>query len=416
MSTWGVNCTENESSFRDEVNRCCELVIPHLGLGSAKCVVSGYGAGTRGRSGFATDCFDPVGTFHNRILLGASLDVLGDKTGGAHWPQHRRICRRLSAGVFTVEDALALVVERGRLMQEMPTGAMLAVPMPEDELQKVLPAALSLSTVNGPSQCVVSGPTPDVDAFMGALTASGKTGTKLHTSHAFHSGMMDPILRPFAECLRKVKRNEPTIPFISNLTGTWISSADATNPEYWAKHLRNTVRFADGVRELLKEPNRVLLEVGPGKTLGSLAERANTELPQRTLLSSMRHPQEGQSNVAFLMSTLGRLWFQARRWSWSGFYAHERRRRISLHLFLRTWRYSMENAKRAPEKSARLPVQRNPDVADWFTFLRGSDPNSRTGLKRTISPRDKLSWLIFADGCGFSLKNEFEDSNPSTRM
>ena len=142
--------------------------------------------------------------------------------------------------------------------------------------------------------------------------------------------MMDPILQPFNERLSKIKRNPPQIPFISNLTGKWITPAEAMSPDYWTKHLRFTVRFADGIRELSKDTDQVLLEVGPGNTLCSLARQQVQRGPDNLVLASLRHPRECRPDTAFLLETLGRLWVAGVQVNWPGFYSHEKRRRVPL--------------------------------------------------------------------------------------
>ena len=397
---------ETESNFRDEMDRCCERLIPHLGFDLRGLLYPEKGREAEAAQRLQQTAVTQPALFVIEFALARLWMSWGIKPGALIGHSIGEYVAACLAGVFTVEDALGLVVERGRLMQSMPPGAMLAVPMSEEELRKSLPKELSLSAVNGPSLCVVSGRTHDVDAFLAALTASGKTGTMLHTSHAFHSEMMDSILRPFAGCVSNVKRNRPTILFISNLTGTWITEADATNPDYWAKHVRNTVRFADGVKDLLKEPDRMLLEVGPGTTLCSLARQQLKTPAQRTLLCSMRHPQDRQSDVACLLSTLGQLWLAGQEVDWSGFYAHERRRRISLPTYsFERERYWIEGRPgRSTKEVPRLSPCRNPDVADWFYVPSWKRSELPDGIEKNDQPRDKLRWLVFADECGLGSK------------
>jgi len=152
----------------------------------------------------------------------------------------------------------------------------------------------------------------------------------LHTSHAFHSQMMDPIVDPFAEYLGQVRLDPPQIPFLSNVSGTWIAPDEATDPSYWAKHLRQTVRFSDCVRELLKEPRSVLLEVGPGKTLATLVLQHQNRTAEQVVLPSTRHPKDRKSDVAFILNTLGQLWLAGIQIDWAGFYANENRHRLPL--------------------------------------------------------------------------------------
>lgn len=234
------------------------------------------------------------------------------------------------AGVFSLEDGLSLVAARGKLMQQMPAGSMLAVPLPEQEIQSLLGNKLDLAVINGTSMSVVSGTTNTVDELEQKLIKKGVECRRLHTSHAFHSRMMEPILAPFTEQVKKVKLKSPKIPYISNLTGNWITPEEATNPSYYAQHLRQTVRFADGLQKLLKDPNQILLEVGPGRTLNTLAKQHPHKASEQIILSSLRHPQDQNSDISFSLITLGKLWLGGVQIDWSKFYANEQRYRIPL--------------------------------------------------------------------------------------
>ncbi len=214
-------------------------------------------------------------------------------------------------------------------MQELPEGSMLAVFLSEKDIQPYLGKNLSLAVINGSSLSVVSGDKESIEDLGKGLSMKNINFRHLHTSHAFHSEMMEPILDEFTEHVKQVGLNPPQIPFVSNVTGTWITSDEAMNPEYWARHLRRTVRFSDGIQELLKEPDRTLLEVGPGHTL-SMLSRQHPDRTGQMVLSSLRHPKEKQSDVAFILNTLGRLWLAGVQVDWSGFYADESRHRLPL--------------------------------------------------------------------------------------
>jgi phthiocerol/phenolphthiocerol synthesis type-I polyketide synthase E len=220
------------------------------------------------------------------------------------------------AGVFSLEDALSLVTARGRLMQTVAGGAMLSVPMSPAEVKPLLGEKLSLAAVNGEAQCVVSGYTDAIEELQKSLQEQGITSRRLHTSHAFHSEMMTPVMEPFRQLVSKVKLSKPKIPYVSNVTGTWITEQEATDPDYWVKHLRQTVLFADGLRHFLADPQWILLEVGPGNTLSSLAQRAKS---RGQTLSSLRHPQQSMPDEAFMLASLGRLWMAGVRPDWSTF-------------------------------------------------------------------------------------------------
>ena len=177
---------------------------------------------------------------------------------------------------------------RGQLMQQQPKGKMLAVSLSTQDLQPFLTESLSLAASNSPVLSVVSGTIDAVAQLQEQLSTKGITTHSLHTSHAFHSPMMEGAIAPFLEYLRGVTLNPPQIPFISNVTGTWITTAAATDPLYWAQHLRQLVKFSQGITELLKNPDAILLEVGPGSTLSTLAKQQATD---RIVLCSLPHPQ-----------------------------------------------------------------------------------------------------------------------------
>ena len=293
------------------------------------------------------------------------------------------------AGVFSVEDALALVAARGQLMQGLPTGAMLAVLLPEAEVVALLGPELSLAAVNGPSLCVVSGPMPAVDAFATRLSAHEVQVHRLHTSHAFHSTMMDPILELFTAQVSKMVRKAPAIPFISNLTGTWITAGQAADPGYWAQHLRQTVRFSQGLQQLAGE-NLMLLEVGPGHTLTYLARQH--KLLESRAMPSIRHAQEKQSDDAMLLHALGHLWMQGAGVAWEAVHRGGKRRRVSLPTYpFERQRYWVDSVRDVPNTAPEQGMlQKREDLADWFyaPVWRQSVAPSVSGRRRTGASPD----------------------------
>jgi acyl transferase domain-containing protein/acyl carrier protein len=205
--------------------------------------------------------------------------------------------------------------------------------------------------------------------------------------------MMNPVIYPFTEHLKQFNLKPPQIPFISNVTGTWITAAEATDPNYWARHLRQCVRFSEGIAELLKDSQAIFLEVGPGQTLSTLTKQ---QAIGRIVLSSLRHPKDEQSDVAFLLNTLGKLWLAGVEVDWSGFYAHEKRNRIPLPTYpFERQRYWID----PPEEAAnnhQVTLDKKPDIADWFYV---------PSWKRSVLPLTKLTgekrcWLVFVDRCG----------------
>ncbi|HEU5231015.1 MAG TPA: aminotransferase class III-fold pyridoxal phosphate-dependent enzyme, partial [Ktedonobacteraceae bacterium] len=223
------------------------------------------------------------------------------------------------AGVFSLEDAIRLVALRGKMMQALPGGDMLAVSLSPVDLQPLLNEQLSLAVINTPTRCVLAGTKEAVRAVEEVLAEKGVMTRRLHTSHAFHSSMMDPILAAFTAEVKKVQLKTPTLPFVSNVTGTWITEAEATDPGYWARHLRQTVQFAAGLQLLMEEPQRVLLEVGPGSALCALAKQHPRKQKEQRVLSSLPHVQQQGSDLAHLLQTLGQLWIDGVYIDWSRF-------------------------------------------------------------------------------------------------
>ncbi len=211
------------------------------------------------------------------------------------------------AGVFSLEDALTLVAARGRLMQELPAGAMLAVRLPEPEVLGLLTPSLNLAAVNGPGLCVVAGPFAAVDELERSLTARDVVTRRLHTSHAFHSAMVDPVVEPLRRQLRTVALSAPRIPYVSCVTGEWIRPEQATSPDYWARHAREPVRFADGIATASAAENTILIEVGPGTALSTLATQAmrGRKVP---VVSSMQDAAHERDDRDCLLEALGRAW------------------------------------------------------------------------------------------------------------
>ena len=233
------------------------------------------------------------------------------------------------AGVFTLEEAIALVIERGRLMQAQPGGAMLSLRIPEDRLINYLDSKVSLAAVNSSSLSVVSGPHEAIDRLKKTLETEGVTYRQLVTSHAFHSVMMEPALEDFKEKAVSVALQEPTIPFISNLSGDWITPEEATSPDYWSRHLREAVQFAAGVEELFKKRSPLFIETGPGNVLSTFVRQHSSHQPRHLTVNLMRHPREEEQDHRFLLCKLGELWMAGAVIDWDAVHQNDRRRRLS---------------------------------------------------------------------------------------
>jgi len=301
----GRELYETEPVFREAVDRCAEYLEPRLGRDLRQVLYPQHSEPTADETIRQTAITQPALFIIEYALarLWMSWGIRPQAMIGHSIGEYAAACL---AGVFSLEDALSLVTARGRMMQSMPAGEMLAVPLSAARIPSQ--PGISLAAINAPGLCVVSGPTEAVGAVETQLTQQGVQCRRLHTSHAFHSEMMEPILAPFKERVAQIDLAVPQIPYFSNVTGTWITPEDATDPDYWARHLRQTVRFADGIRELVQDPSRVLLEIGPGQTLTTLVRRHPDKAREQIVLSSLRSPEKQQSDVAFLLDAVGKLW------------------------------------------------------------------------------------------------------------
>ncbi len=264
----------SEPVYKDCVDRCADILLPLLGLDLRDILYPVPGQESDAEQRLAqTEITQPAlfVTEYALAQLWISWGVVPTAMLGHSVGEYVAACL---AGVFSLPDALQVLAARARLMQSLPPGAMLAVRLPEADILPLLGERVSVAAVNSPSGCVVSGPLDDIATLQGLLEERTVACKRLNTSHAFHSGMMEPILAPFIETVASVTRYAPRIPYVSNVTADWATEAQATNPQYWADHLRQGVRFADGVQFLLSQPEApLLLEVGPGQTLTALARQ-----------------------------------------------------------------------------------------------------------------------------------------------
>ena len=403
----GLELYRNEPVFRGQIDVCSEHINPHLGFDLRHVLYPSNKWGVKKHRDSLPDINQTdvaqAALFITEYALARLWMEWGIRPQAMIGHSIGEYVAACIAGVFSLEDALMLVAERGRMMRRQPRGDMLVVPLPEAEVASLLnePDAkgLCLAAVNGPAFCVVSGQTPDVETLKSRLKGRGVECRVLHTSHAFHSEMMDPVVGPFTERVGQVDLMSPAIPFLSNVTGTWMTDEDARDPAYWARHLRGTVRFAGGMQELLDKPEQILLEAGPGRTLGTFAMQQANKKAEQPVLASMRHPRDAHSDTAFLLTTLGRLWCAGAKPDWVSFHTPEPRRRLPLPTYpfdrRRYWvDLPASDAGQIPTSTAG---DRKSDVADWFylpSWERAPFPfSSQAG---DASGR----WLLFVDECG----------------
>ena len=391
---WGLY--ESEPVFRDVVDDCCDLLRPQLGLDLRHVLFPGKLGPDTGHDLQQTWLTQPAVFVVSYALaqLWLTWGVEPQAMIGHSIGEYVAACL---AGVFSLEEALALLALRGRLMQALPSGRMLAVSLSEADLMTVLEAtvfqsSLSLAAVNGPTSCVVAGPEAVIEACQAFLEGQGVTCRLLYTSHAFHSMMMASVVPTFVEAVGRLDLQRPQRPYLSNVTGNWIEADEAIDPAYWGRHLRQTVRFADGVKQLMDMGEVVLLEVGPGRTLGSLARQQDK---QQTILTSLRHPKEDVDDVAYVLGALGQLWLAGVAIDWQGFYKAEQRQRVVLPTYpFERQRYWIEPKWSSNGKNGQMPeVAEAMTVAETSSALASSHtrPNLPTPY---VAPSTELETAV----------------------
>lgn len=397
----GRELYETESTFRSEVDRCVELLRPHLGFDLRETLYPRIDTATQSAEQLRQTAITQPALFVTEYALAKLLMGWGVQPAGMIGHSIGEFVAACLAGVLSLPDALALVATRGRLMQSVEKGEMLVVPLPEAEVEALLGEELSLASVNAPSLCVVAGPAAAIAKLDETLKTQDVSCRRLQTSHAFHSHMMDPILDAFRTEVNRVTLNAPAIPYVSNLTGKWIRAEDAADPEYWVRHLRQTVRFGEGVTRLFEQPDSILLEVGPGKTLMTIARWHPAKTAGQAVSTSMSHPDEPRSDQIALQNSLGRLWLAGVKINWRAYYGHEQRQRVSLPTYpFERRRFWIDPGNQAVATSAKLSLRKKPNLTDWFYIPSWKSSPLPARLESITVGKERSSWVLLMDECG----------------
>ncbi|MCU0286015.1 MAG: amino acid adenylation domain-containing protein [Acidobacteria bacterium] len=335
------------------------------------------------------------------------------------------------AGVFSLEDALFLVASRARLINAVEKGAMLAVSLPVQELNTLLTNihGISIAAVNTPDLCIVSGKMSAIESLEELLKQHKIIFRRLKTFQAFHSNMMETVKKELTRVFEKVTFHPPRIPYISNVSGTWIKPGQAAAADYWVTHTLSPIRFADGIAELLKTSCHFFLEVGPGNSLcGFTAQHPQAkEHKQETrfVFASMPKESEKTGGDAFLLRALGKLWIAGAEINWHSFYKeqypHEKRKRVPLPTYpFEKKRYWLDDGignlkiasadslassasiSSASAGSGRIPKKEN--ISDWFymtSWKQSFIPRANTSVMNRLPGEN---WLLFVDESGPGLK------------
>lgn len=433
----GAGLYRDEAVFRKYVDRCAELLQPHLPLDIRDVLFANRANNGRptspGESNGMARVFDLRKMLGREAIAEETLNEPIHQIRYTHaalftieyslakllmsWGLNPRAMIGYSiseyvvaclASVLSLEDALMLIARRGALMEETPRGAMLAVPAPRHEIESFLDSSVSIAAENGPALCILAGSDDGIARIEKHFTTPDRVCRRLQASYAFHSRMMEPIMDRFLDLVRSIKLSPPKIPYISNVTGDWIKSEEATDPVYWAKHLSQTVRFGEGVARLWELERAVMLEVGPGNSLSSLAlQQAPLQKVQAFSIPTMRAAYDAQSDLAALLSAWGKLWLAGVRIDWNAYYKTEARQRLALptYPFERQdyWVELSTLSEKAPSPSKQLGHRqtKKQDIADWFYVPSWKrTPWQQTNKQKVAGLVSR--WLLLTDKGGIA--------------
>jgi acyl transferase domain-containing protein/glutamate-1-semialdehyde aminotransferase len=376
----GRGLYESDPAFRADVDECSAVLRPQLNLDLRDVLYPQPGGEAAAQRRLAQTAVTQPALFVIEYALAMAWRRLGIEPDGMIGHSVGEYVAACVAGVFTRDDALALVAERARLMQECPGGTMLAVRAGADVVRQILPAGLEIAAENAPGLTVVSGETAAIEGFQALLAQRDLVARRLVTSHAFHSAMMEPILEVFSHAVASTRRSAPTLPWISGVTGDWIAAERAQESAYWVEQLRRPVLFGKGIARLLEDPARVTLEVGPGRQLTGLARHAVPDrLPGAVTLA-------GAEDRTSLLLAAGQLWVAGAALDWTALH-HGRtgRRRVPLPTYpFERVRYWVDRVTESPQASTATPSG-NGNLHDGA--MRVTPPAITTGRREALVDR-----------------------------
>ncbi len=399
----GQGLYRSEPLYRDIVDDCCARLEPALGIDLRRVLYPDPDETEAARERLRDTAYAQPALFISEYALARLLTSFGIEPVAFIGHSIGEYVAACMAGVFDLDAALDLVATRGRLMSEAPGGSMLAIPLPADEARGYLGDELDLAAVNGPSLSVAAGTDEAIEKLRQVLAANGIEAQRLHTSHAFHSRMMDPVVAAYTERVARVTLSEPTLPFISNVTGTWIERGAATDPVYWGRHLREAVQFSDGLAAILDNQERALLEVGPGRVMQSLVRQHPACGRGRPVVSCGRHVDDEREDDQVLFDAVGQAWVAGVPIDWKALHGDAGRRRIPLPTYpFERERYWIDSTtgSSARRTAGRHDVDARRSLDHWFytsAWNRGGSPRP---LAAATAGNER--WLLFEDSRRFA--------------
>jgi len=395
-SGMGHELYETEAVYRQAFDDCIDCLEPSVAAKVKALVFAPLEQQQEATLKLQTPTLTLTSLFACEYALAKQLEAWGAKPVamiGHSMGENTAACL---AGVISLFDAMNLVYIRGQVFEKAPEGGMLSISLALEDAKKYMPDTLDVAAVNSPDLCVATGAKAELDILQGKLQKAEVDCSIVRINVAAHSHMLDGVLEEFRSYLKSIKLSAPEIPFTSNLTGTWITDEQAMDPNYWVDHLRSTVRFAENIETVLADVSRVLVEIGPGRTLTNLA-RANGASVHATF-NSMRHPNEAESDTEFALRTLGKIWANGAEIDWSVYWGDEFRQRVPLPTYpFERKAYWIEPGTAAVklEVNDSTPLKKRASIDDWYGQLSWQQSGP---AKRKV--KLDQNWLIFEDNSG----------------
>jgi phthiocerol/phenolphthiocerol synthesis type-I polyketide synthase E len=359
---------EQDPLYRKYVDDCFEILRSVLDLDLRKVMYPDQHEEEDAKSLIDQTQYTQPALFVIEYALAQYLQDLGIKPKAMIGHSVGEYVAACLAGVFTLEDGLQMIAKRAELMQKMPLGSMVAVPLSEVETcRRIQGMKLSLAAINAPQLCVVSGADDEIKKFTELLESESIGFSNIQTSHAFHSWMMDAVMEEFTAFMNEFQLNEPSIPYISNVTGTWMKKEQVLDPRYYSQQLRDAVRFSQGIDTLRHNEGSIFIEVGPDEVLSKIVKRsASRDEVILSAQSAKRTAVESQhSNQAQFVKLLGECWIRGMKINWNKYYQHESRLRVPLPTYpFQRERYWIEAMVKQQSNTSEKGKKAN--ISDWF--------------------------------------------------
>ncbi len=403
----GADLYRTEPVYRDAVDECAQVLGPLLGLDLRDVMFArGFPAGSAAQLLNQTYITQPAlfVTSFAMAKLWMSWGIQPSAMIGHSVGEYVAACL---AGVFSLADALTAVARRGQLIQALPGGSMLAVLVPEKLVAPFLTGGIAVAAVNGPQLTVVAGPTTEIAALEERLQHEKIFSKRLDTSHAFHSSMMDPVLPEFAKTLETMRLSAPSVRIASTVTGQWLTSEEATHPDYWVQHVRRPVRFSDAFQTLIADATPcIFIECGPGHSLASAAKHhLNASSPQ-IVIGSMRAPTDPGSDIDAAMNAVGSIWAVGGAIGWNAFYGAGQPRRVSMPGYpFERQKFALDFSKIQSASPAPVAEGKKPDIGEWFylpSWKRTSNADLLGARPTGAISNGPQCWLLFDDKLGLA--------------